>query len=628
MAAAGINAVPGTIGWENRNIGDATAQGGAIYNRQTKTWTVRGDGHDIHDSADGFHYVFQLLDGDGAIIARVDELSGSHPWAKAGVMIRETLDAGSTRANVTCSSQNGVRFHTRQATGAPGGTDTPVITPEQTAVRAPAWVKLERRGDQFFASYATKKEGKTPVWMPMVTSPQTISMARTVYIGLAVTSHTIGTLCEARFSDVTVRHGEIPDTDIAVDPNETLLKAYRRLQLYGPWREDALLMEECGDIIANSLFTIARARESKGETVDAILAEYRRIVTLLPETPSVADALARIVILDRDKGLAYARERLAGRSKEDLDRFYVALMRGCMNTPVSGDREDLVKLFIEHIVKTANLTLLERITDGLKCTEQELSLCRQLVQQSMVQASTEQVAVCCLRYVALKSAKGQQTDRIADLAKWTSTQFQGTRLATCAAAVLADVHYSRDRRVEAVQVFQPGLFAGNRAESETVAEIESGLASYLANTTLRGAVDLGQIYESLGQKAESLGLHVVTLHCYRGLAETKALSMTDFERSAAPGTKISGSGPENEVWFWKGLVLADGGDFDAAMATYERFLKNDGKSVLAARAYYDMARAKMALGEDARGWIEKAKPLSSCEAVARLDAQLNAKNSL
>ena len=153
---------PNRIGWTNQNIGDATAPGSATYNKQTKIWTVRGDGHDIHDLADGFHYVFQALDGDGAIIAKVDDLSASDPWAKAGVMIRETLDADSERANVTCSTQNGVRFHTRQTTGALGRSDTPVITPEQTALRAPVWVKLERKGDQFFASYATKKEGSTP----------------------------------------------------------------------------------------------------------------------------------------------------------------------------------------------------------------------------------------------------------------------------------------------------------------------------------------------------------------------------------------------------------------------------------------------------------------------------------
>ena len=453
-------------------------------------------------------------------------------------------------------------------------------------------------------------------------------MPQTVYVGLAVTSHAIGTLCEARFSDVTVRQGEILDKEIAASPDQALLKAYRRLQQYGHWREDVLLVDEHGDTIGNSLFTVARVREYKGEAADVVLTEYRRIAAFLPKTPSAADALARIVILDRDKGLAYATERLAGRAKEHLDRFHVAVMRGCMNTPGAGDREDLVKLFIEHLVKTANLTLLERATDGLECTEQGLSVCRQLIQQSMVQASTEQIAVSGLRYVALKSAKEREGDRVVDLAKWASTQFKGTRLATCAAAVLADVHYNRSRYVESIEVFQPALFSQNRAESDTVADIENGLASYLAGTTLRGAADPGQIYDALGEKAESLGLHVVALHCYRKVAEIEGLSMADFERSAAPGIKLSGSGPENEVWFWKGLILADSGDLDAAAAAYERFLRGDGRSVLAARAYYDMARAMMALGEEAKTWVEKAKTLSSCEAVVRLDNQLNAKNSL
>jgi hypothetical protein len=98
------------------------------------------------------------------------------------------------------AGDNGVRFQARLSLGASATSDTPVATSEQIAVRTPAWVKVERKGDQFFGYYAT---GEAPtVWTPMVWNPQTISMNTNVYIGLAVTSHATGAVTQAEFSGI------------------------------------------------------------------------------------------------------------------------------------------------------------------------------------------------------------------------------------------------------------------------------------------------------------------------------------------------------------------------------------------------------------------------------------------
>ena len=72
----------------------------------------------------------------------------------------------------------------------------------------PVWVKVERKGNQFNGYYATDAAGSA--WTPMAWNPQTITMASTVYIGLAVTSHTAATdttdiVCGARFSSVSTQ---------------------------------------------------------------------------------------------------------------------------------------------------------------------------------------------------------------------------------------------------------------------------------------------------------------------------------------------------------------------------------------------------------------------------------------
>ncbi len=50
------------------------------------------------------------LSGDGEITARVDSLTPTDPWTKAGVMIRETLNANSRFAYTLVSAGNGVSF--------------------------------------------------------------------------------------------------------------------------------------------------------------------------------------------------------------------------------------------------------------------------------------------------------------------------------------------------------------------------------------------------------------------------------------------------------------------------------------------------------------------------------------
>ena len=61
--------------------------------KQRFNFTVQGAGSTLNVSADGFHFVYQPLSGDGTIVARV--VSTGYAYAQAGVMIRETLNAGS-----------------------------------------------------------------------------------------------------------------------------------------------------------------------------------------------------------------------------------------------------------------------------------------------------------------------------------------------------------------------------------------------------------------------------------------------------------------------------------------------------------------------------------------------------
>src|SRR5690606_42043218 len=55
--------------------------------------------------------------GDGTIIARVESMQDTAPWAKAGVMIRESLDTNSKYAIAYLSPDNGTALQMRASTG-------------------------------------------------------------------------------------------------------------------------------------------------------------------------------------------------------------------------------------------------------------------------------------------------------------------------------------------------------------------------------------------------------------------------------------------------------------------------------------------------------------------------------
>lgn len=75
------------------------------------------------------------LRGDGSLVARVTAQRDSQPWAKAGLMIRESTRTGAPYAAVVVTPRHGVRFQADFSTDVAGG-----------ASGAPRWLRLTRAG--------------------------------------------------------------------------------------------------------------------------------------------------------------------------------------------------------------------------------------------------------------------------------------------------------------------------------------------------------------------------------------------------------------------------------------------------------------------------------------------------
>jgi len=151
-------------------------------------------GADIWGTADEFRYAYKELTGDGSIVARVDSVDYSNDWAKAGVMIRQNLNANAINAGIFVTPANGISFQYRTTAGA----DSANVA--DAGFVAPYWVKLNRTGNVFTAAYSADGVAWTDL---AATSDVVIEMSGTVYIGLALTSHDAGIMTSAAFSNIT-----------------------------------------------------------------------------------------------------------------------------------------------------------------------------------------------------------------------------------------------------------------------------------------------------------------------------------------------------------------------------------------------------------------------------------------
>jgi len=185
---------------------------GSFVEGPTGTYTMTAGGEDIWDTSDQFHYAFKMLTGPGSITAKVESLENTDPFAKGGLMVRDTLSPDSANAALLLTPENGVRFQYRQSLG--GATEREF----ESDLVAPLWLKLERDVAGSFRGYYSS-DG---VNFQVLSLRPNVPMGSTVYIGIALTSHDVELACEAKFSGVKTEAvtGQWQSQDIGIASND------------------------------------------------------------------------------------------------------------------------------------------------------------------------------------------------------------------------------------------------------------------------------------------------------------------------------------------------------------------------------------------------------------------------
>ncbi|MEO9871501.1 BspA family leucine-rich repeat surface protein [Ekhidna sp.] len=178
--------------WSNIDIGSPRLDGSATFSNGV--FETEGNGR-MGQTANSFHFVYQSLQGDGEIIAQLTRMREAH-WDHQGIMIKETLDPGSSYAmNELYRDKRILIFKGRK-----NGNFFSLEDSTRTH-NTPIWLKMERSGNIFIASYS--KDGKN--WTE--TNRETIAMGANTFIGLVSHASSDDKISDATWRDVAVSQG-------------------------------------------------------------------------------------------------------------------------------------------------------------------------------------------------------------------------------------------------------------------------------------------------------------------------------------------------------------------------------------------------------------------------------------
>lgn len=205
---------PTELAWESTDVGPVPLGGSTTVAGDGDEFVVTAAGYDIWGNEDSFHFAHVKLEGDVDIRARIDRLEGtrdpSEDWAKAGVMVRSSLTAGSQHALMSLSPRGDAEFIYRLEDGAHTAGRHEPGTP------FPTWVRIVRTGTAVRGLISS--DGTT--WTEVGSTE--IALSGVLYVGIAVTSANAEATTQAIVRGVAIgdQVSTLPPADDADQPSE------------------------------------------------------------------------------------------------------------------------------------------------------------------------------------------------------------------------------------------------------------------------------------------------------------------------------------------------------------------------------------------------------------------------
>ena len=175
-------------------IGPITITGKAVFDAKNGRYTIRGSGDDIWGTQDSFHFVYEPVEGDFEVIARVTKVEGPHVWSKAGIMVRTDFTRDSSHAMMAAGPGEKAQFVSRKEAGKPS------VATTLEKRKLPVWFKLARTGPTI--SGFESSDGQ--VWTK-VSQETPAGLGPIAAVGLFSCAHQQGALGTGEFDNVSIK---------------------------------------------------------------------------------------------------------------------------------------------------------------------------------------------------------------------------------------------------------------------------------------------------------------------------------------------------------------------------------------------------------------------------------------
>jgi outer membrane protein assembly factor BamB len=185
-------------GWSCADVGNPLIVGNQTLS--SSTWTLTAGGADIVGYNDQFHYVWQTLPADGTLSAAVSTQSNTSPWARVGLMFRQSASPGAAYYAAFITPGNGIVIQYRAVTG------LTTTTLSSVAGTVPLFLKISRFGNAFTAYESA--DGAT--WAYIARSTAIFPLGSSILAGLAMSSHNATTAGATTLSAVTLTNTGAP----------------------------------------------------------------------------------------------------------------------------------------------------------------------------------------------------------------------------------------------------------------------------------------------------------------------------------------------------------------------------------------------------------------------------------
>jgi len=162
-------------------VEDITWGNGGVSSGDMNNITLNaGPNTDIYGTSDTGVFAHTLVAFDGRAMVKVNSLTNTNQFAKAGVMFRSGSAANAANVMLALTAQNGATFQYRPTAGA--ATQTAYLN----NVSYPVWLRLDKQGDTFVGLVSTDNRNTWQQVGQAVTLPGYVGS----HVGLVNTAHT------------------------------------------------------------------------------------------------------------------------------------------------------------------------------------------------------------------------------------------------------------------------------------------------------------------------------------------------------------------------------------------------------------------------------------------------------